>query len=257
MMNKTSIDESQNLEDGSDRETKKESDRVHVSTCLQRDSETREYTKADTGLSHNLALPQLQVDIDACIMSLPQGDGSGEPGILIGLPSLIESGLLTSVLTGDINLQRAADSDLDADPIEQWETMGRDEIGDTVQSVNQGTAAFALPTVDGTDAEKAAIWSVISKYKQLFGPPPLGGSKLRPMSIELKPGAAIPKPAPARRVSPDILHCRRSGRMSSCASHKAGCAKLWWVTGAGLLHRWLLRSNQARLGAGYVGITGL
>ena len=53
---------------------------------------------------------QLQVDIDACIMSLPQGDGSGEPGILIGLPSLLESGLLTSVLTGDTNLlQRAAD----------------------------------------------------------------------------------------------------------------------------------------------------
>ena len=40
--------ESQNLEDGSDRQTKKESSRVHVSTCLQRDSETREYTKADT-----------------------------------------------------------------------------------------------------------------------------------------------------------------------------------------------------------------
>ena len=59
MMNKTSIDESQNLEDGSDRETKKESDRVHVSTCLQRDSETREYTKADNGLSHNLAPPRL------------------------------------------------------------------------------------------------------------------------------------------------------------------------------------------------------
>ncbi len=61
MMNKTSIDESQNLnlEDGSDRQTKKESDRVHVSTCLQRDSETREYTKADNGLSHNLALPLL------------------------------------------------------------------------------------------------------------------------------------------------------------------------------------------------------
>jgi hypothetical protein len=75
-------------------------------------------------------------------LRLPQGDGSGEPGILlvIGLPSLIESGLLTSVLTGDNNAQRAADSDLEADPIEQWETMLRDEIGDTVQSVNQGTA---------------------------------------------------------------------------------------------------------------------
>ena len=147
---------------------------------------------------------QLHVDIDACIMSLPQGGGSDEPGILIGLPSLLESGLLTSVLTGESNLQRAADSDLDADPIEQWETMGRDEIGDTVQSVNQGTA-FTMPKVDGSDAEKAAIWLVLSKYKQVFGPPPLGGSKLRPMSIELKPGAAIPKPAPARRVSPEIL----------------------------------------------------
>ena len=147
---------------------------------------------------------QLHVDIDACIMSLPQGGGSDEPGILIGLPSLLESGLLTSVLTGESNLQRAADSDLDADPIEQWETMGRDEIGDTVQSVNQGTA-FTMPKVDGSDAEKAAIWLVLNKYKQVFGPPPLGGSKLRPMSIELKPGAAIPKPAPARRVSPEIL----------------------------------------------------
>ncbi len=82
--------------------------------------------------------------------------------------------------------------------------MGRDEIGDTVQSVHQGTA-FTLPTEDGTDVEKAAIWRVINKYKQVFGPPPLGGSKLRPMSIELKPGVAIPRPTPARRVSPDIL----------------------------------------------------
>ena len=42
-----------------DRETKKESNSVHVSTRLQRDSETREYTKAHNGLSHNLALPPL------------------------------------------------------------------------------------------------------------------------------------------------------------------------------------------------------
>ena len=36
---------------------------------------------------------QLQVDIDACIMSLPQGAGSEETGTLIGLPSLLESGV--------------------------------------------------------------------------------------------------------------------------------------------------------------------
>ena len=35
---------------------------------------------------------QLQVDIDACIISLPQGAGSEETGTLIGLPSLLESG---------------------------------------------------------------------------------------------------------------------------------------------------------------------
>ena len=61
MMNKTSIDESQNPESTgrNDRPSKKESNSVHVSTRLQRDSETREHTKADTGLSHNLALPRL------------------------------------------------------------------------------------------------------------------------------------------------------------------------------------------------------
>ena len=57
----TNIDESQNLQNGTTRRTKEKSRRVHVSTCLQRDSETvtREYTKADNGLSHNLALPCL------------------------------------------------------------------------------------------------------------------------------------------------------------------------------------------------------
>ncbi len=50
--------QNQNLEDGSDRQTKQVSNSVHVSTCLQRDNETREHTKADNGLSHNLALPR-------------------------------------------------------------------------------------------------------------------------------------------------------------------------------------------------------
>jgi hypothetical protein len=45
----------------------------------------------------------------------------------------------------------------------------------------------------------------LNQYRHVLGPPPVGGSKLRPMSIELKPGVAIPKPASARRVSPDIL----------------------------------------------------
>ncbi len=56
-MNRRSI--SRNLESTgrNDRPSKKESNSVHVSMRLQRDSETREYTKAHNGLSHNLALP--------------------------------------------------------------------------------------------------------------------------------------------------------------------------------------------------------
>jgi hypothetical protein len=45
-------EESKNLELG---RNKKESSRVHVPPCLQRDSETRQYTTADYRLSHNLA----------------------------------------------------------------------------------------------------------------------------------------------------------------------------------------------------------
>ncbi len=62
-----------------------------------------------------------------------------------------------------------------------------------------------MPTVGGTDAEKAAIMIVLNKYKHVFGKPPIGGSKLRPMSIELKEGVVLPRPAAARRVSPEIL----------------------------------------------------
>jgi hypothetical protein len=62
-MNKTDIDESQNLQDGTTDGLKEKSGRVRVSTSLQRDSETREYTKADNGLSHNLALPQFDFSL--------------------------------------------------------------------------------------------------------------------------------------------------------------------------------------------------
>jgi hypothetical protein len=60
-----------------------------------------------------------------------------------------------------------------------------------------------MPEVGGTDAERAAIWEVLNRYKHVFGSPPVGGSKLRPMSIELKPGFRFPNQH-RRRVSPDI-----------------------------------------------------
>ena len=62
-----------------------------------------------------------------------------------------------------------------------------------------------MPTAGGSDAEKAAIQIVLNKFKHVFGKPPIGGSKLRPMSIELEQGAVLPRPAAARRVSPEIL----------------------------------------------------
>ena len=60
-----------------------------------------------------------------------------------------------------------------------------------------------MPEVGGTDAEQAAIWQILNRYKHVFGPPPVGGSKLRPMSIELKPGFRFPNQH-RRRASPDI-----------------------------------------------------
>ena len=61
-----------------------------------------------------------------------------------------------------------------------------------------------MPEVGGTDAEQAAIWQILNRmcsvHHQLEGQ-----SFGRCQLIELKPGVSIPKPAPARRVSPDIL----------------------------------------------------
>ncbi len=100
-------------------------------------------------------------------------------------------------------MEMAADSNLEEDPVEDWENFGRDDPGLCVATAQ--ATEIVMPEVGGTEAEQAAIWKILNRYKHMFGPPPVGGSKLRPMSIELKPGVSIPKPAPARRVSPDIL----------------------------------------------------
>ncbi len=89
--------------------------------------------------------------------------------------------------------------------MEDWENLGRDDPG--LCAVTAQVTEIVMPDseVGGTVAEQAAIWQILNRYKHVFGPPPAGVSKLRPMSIELKAGVSIPKPAPARRVSPDIL----------------------------------------------------
>ena len=155
--------------------------------------------------SRQLGLPRrLHLTVDACIMDIPGQNEPSGPGMLIGLPSLLDSGLLAAVILGASTPEKlAADSNLDEDPVEDWETLGRDDPGLCVATAQ--ATEIVMPEVGGTDAEKAAIWQLLNRYKHVFGPPPVGGSKLRPMSIELKPGVAIPKPSPARRVSPDIL----------------------------------------------------
>jgi hypothetical protein len=163
--------------------------------------------------SRQLGIPRrlhLSTGIDACIMDIPgpgrQDEPSG-PGILIGLPSLLDSGLLAAVILGPAStpVKAVADSNVEEDPVADWETFGRDDPALCIAAAQVPVTEIVMPEVGGTDAERAAIWEVLHRYKHVFGPPPVGGSKLRPMSIELKPGASIPKPAPARRVSPDIL----------------------------------------------------
>ena len=155
--------------------------------------------------ARQLGLPRrLHLEIDACVMDIPGQDEASGPGMLLGLPSLLDSGLLAAVVMGaSIPSQVAADNNLDLDPVGPWEDLGRDDPGLRVGTAQSGE--IVMPTVGGTDAEQAAIWNVLNQYRHVLGPPPVGGSKLRPMSIELRPGVMIPKPAPARRVSPDIL----------------------------------------------------
>ena len=49
---------------------------------------------------------------------------------MIGLPSLLDSGLLAAVILGaNTPVKVAADSNLEEDPVKDWETLGRDDPG--------------------------------------------------------------------------------------------------------------------------------
>ncbi len=50
--------------------------------------------------------------------------------MLIGLPSLLDSGLLAAVILGaNTPVKVAADSNLEEDPVEDWETLGSVLLG--------------------------------------------------------------------------------------------------------------------------------
>jgi hypothetical protein len=79
--------------------------------------------------SRQLGLPRrLHLSIDACIMDIPGQDEPSGPGIRIGLPALLDSGLLAAVILGaSAPVKAAADSNLEEDPVADWETFGRDD----------------------------------------------------------------------------------------------------------------------------------
>jgi hypothetical protein len=80
---------------------------------------------------------------------------------LIGLPSLMDSGLLAAVIWGPSTPEKlAADSNLDDDPMEASENLGRDDPGLCV--VTAQASEIVMPGVGGTNAEQAAIWQILN-----------------------------------------------------------------------------------------------
>ena len=58
-------------------------------------------------------------------MDIPGQDEPSGPGMLIGQPSLLDSGLLAAVILGantPVNLKVAADSNLEEDPAAVWQS---------------------------------------------------------------------------------------------------------------------------------------
>ncbi len=113
--------------------------------------------------SRQPGLPRrLHLDIDAYIMDIPGQDEPSGPGMLIGLPSLLDSGLLAAVMLGaNTPVKVAADSNLEEDPVEDWENLGRDDPGLCVATAQ--ATEIVMPEVGGTDAERAAIWQILNR----------------------------------------------------------------------------------------------
>ena len=104
---------------------------------------------------------RLHLNIDACIMDIPGQDEPSGPGMLIGLPSLMDSRLLAAVILGPSTPEKlAADSNLDDDPMEASENLGRDDPGLCV--VTAQASEIVMPGVGGTNAEQAAIWQILN-----------------------------------------------------------------------------------------------
>lgn len=126
---------------------------------------------------------RLNIDLECEITAAPAG-------IVLGLPTLLKTGLLQAVLTespaGFPDMQ-------DTDGVDDW----GDEIPDSV----------VWPTIAAKDpALRARMMALVKEYPDVFGPAPYGGSKLEPLHIEVdSEKLAGYRPDRARAVSPAVL----------------------------------------------------
>ena len=111
-------------------------------------------------------------------------------GIVLGLPTLMKTGLLQAVLT-----------DPGGGFPDMVDTDGVDDFGDEMPE------GVVWPKVVAKDPQlKARITALIQEYPDVFGAAPKGGSKLDPLHIEVDPAKlAGYRPDRARAVSPAVL----------------------------------------------------
>ena len=113
--------------------------------------------------------------------------------VIIGWPTLKGTGLLAVVLGLE-----------EYEPEEDHDDDGLDDMWD-----DEPNPEYGMPKVHGTNPEEIKrVKDLCQRWNHLFGPPPMGGSKLPPIDIELKKdgqGADIrPKRQACRHVAPWI-----------------------------------------------------
>ena len=126
---------------------------------------------------------RLQLELNCEIMEAPAA-------LVLGLPTLQSTGLLTAVLTQPGEGQFPALDD--SDGVEEW---GADFPEDVV-----------WPKLRGTKEQQVRLMTLCKKFPNLFGPPTKGGCKLEPLHIEIDEDLARQyRPEKARPVSPAVL----------------------------------------------------
>ena len=131
----------------------------------------------------NFRIPRrLHLDLSCEIMEAPAS-------VVLGLPTLMETGLLKAVLTD--STEGFPDID-DYDGVDEW--------------CSEMPEGVVMPEIRGTESERKQIQAICMEFAEVFGPAPFGGSKLSPLSIKLEESALEGyRPDRARPVSPAVL----------------------------------------------------